>query len=82
MLTLTAKKTIYRMLKDLAIKNEITTIIISHNVHIVTEYSDYMLALNRCMNFFGESKEIKSPSLQTIIYGETVCKHSPSPTGD
>ena len=79
---LDSEEAIYKMLKDLARKNEITTIIISHNVHIVTEYSDYMLALNKCLNFFGESREINSPSLQTIIYGETVCKHGPSPTGD
>ncbi len=79
---LDSEESIYRMLRDLSKKYEITMIIISHNVHIVTEYSDYMLALNRCMNFFGESKEIKDPDLQTIIYGETVCKHGSSPTGD
>jgi len=79
---LDSEEAIYKMLRDLAKKNEITMIIISHNVHIVTEYSDYVLALNKCTTFFGESKEINSPSLQTIIYGEPVCIHGPSPTGD
>jgi zinc transport system ATP-binding protein len=79
---LDSEEAIYRMLIDLAKKNEITVIIISHNVHIVTEYSDYMLALNKCMTFFGESKEMHSPSLQTIVYGEPVCMHYPSSTDD
>jgi zinc transport system ATP-binding protein len=79
---LDSEESIYMMLRDLSQKNGITVIIISHNVHIVTEYSDYMLALNKCMNFFGESKELKNPSLQTIIYGEPVCSHEPSPTVD
>jgi zinc transport system ATP-binding protein len=79
---LDSEESIYKMLRDLSKKNGITVMIISHNVHIVIEYSDYMLALNKCMNFFGESKELKNPSLQTIIYGEPVCRHEPSPTVD
>jgi len=79
---LDSEESIYMMLRDLSKKYGITVIIISHDVHIVTEYSDYMLALNKCMNFFGESKELKNPSLQTIIYGEPVCRHEPSPTVD
>jgi len=32
-----------------------------------------MLALNKCVTFFGESKQIMSPDLQRTIYGEPVC---------
>ena len=71
---LDSEESIYKMLNDLAKKNNITTLLISHNIHIITEYSDYTLAINRCMNFFGESKEIISPSMQTTIYGEPVCE--------
>jgi len=73
---LDSEEAIYKMLMELAKKNDITMLIISHNLHIITEYSDYTLALNSCMNYFGESKEIVSPSLQTIIYGEPVCKRA------
>ncbi len=73
---LDSEEAIYKMLNDLAKKNNITMLIISHNLHIITEYSDYTLALNNCMNYFGESKEIINPSLQTIIYGEPVCKRT------
>jgi ABC-type Mn2+/Zn2+ transport system ATPase subunit len=53
-------------------------LLITHDVHIVNEYSDYLLALNRCITFFGESKEIMKPSVQRIIYGETVCAGTPN----
>jgi len=79
---LDSEEAIYGMLKDLAERNGITMIIISHSVHIVTEYSDHMLAINRCMNFFGESKQINDLSLQKTIYGETECKHYTSSNGD
>jgi len=41
--------------------------------HIIREYSDYMMALSKCVTFFGESKRIMEPELQRMIYGEPVC---------
>jgi len=72
---LDSEESIYRMLKDLEKKNNITILLISHSTHIIEQYSDYMLALNGCVTFFGESKEIADPSIQKIIYGEPVCVH-------
>jgi len=72
---LDSEESIYRMLKELEKKNNITILLISHSTHIIEQYSDYMLALNRCVTFFGESKEIADPSIQKIIYGEPVCVH-------
>jgi hypothetical protein len=43
-------------------------------LHIVREYSDFALALNKCLVFFGESKEIMNLNTQKLIYGEPVCK--------
>jgi zinc transport system ATP-binding protein len=71
---LDSEEAIYRMLNGLREKNQITMLMISHDIHIIREYSDYMLALNKCVTFFGESKQIMEPSLQTVIYGEPVCK--------
>jgi len=70
---LDSEEAIYGMLRRFTKENEITLLLISHDVHIITEYSDNMLALNKCVIFFGESKEIMNPSLQRIIYGEAVC---------
>jgi len=71
---LDSEEAIYGMLKRFTKENEVTLLLISHGIHIVRDYSDYMLALNKCVTFFGESKEIMNPSLQKIIYGEPhVC---------
>ena len=74
---LDSEEAIYGMLSELKKKNEITILLISHDTHIIREYSDYMLALNKCVTFFGESKEIMNPDLQRIIYGEPVCFEKP-----
>lgn len=70
---LDSEEAIYKMLSDLKQKNQITVLLISHDIHIVKEYSDYMLALNKCTTFFGESKAIMNPEVQKMVYGEAVC---------
>jgi ABC-type Mn2+/Zn2+ transport system ATPase subunit len=72
-----SEEPIFVMLNELKKKNVTTVLMITHDVHIVREYSDYLLALNRRVTFFGESKEIMDPSVQNIIYGETVCAGAP-----
>lgn len=71
---LDSEEAIYGMLKTLTEKNKITLLLISHDLHIVREYSDYALAINHCLVFFGESKEVMKPETQRLIYGEPVCK--------
>lgn len=71
---LDSEEAIYGMLKKLTTKNKITLLLISHDLHIVREYSDYALALNKCLVFFGESKEVMDPTTQKLIYGEPICK--------
>jgi zinc transport system ATP-binding protein len=68
-----SEEPIYVMLDELKKTKKITMMLITHDIHIVNEYSDYLLALNKCMTYFGESREIKNPSLQKRIYGEMVC---------
>ena len=71
---LDSEEAIYGMLRRLTEKNEITLLLISHDLHIVREYSDYALALNKCVVFFGESKEVMNPDTQKQIYGEPICR--------
>jgi len=70
---LDSEEAIYKMLNDLEEKYKITMLLISHDLHIIRDYSDYMMALNKCVTFFGESKRIMEPELQRMIYGEPVC---------
>jgi len=70
---LDSEEAIYKMLNDLEEKYKITMLLISHDLHIIRDYSDYMMALNKCITFFGESKRIMEPELQRMIYGEPLC---------
>jgi zinc transport system ATP-binding protein len=65
------------MLNELKKRKKITILLITHDVHIVNEYSDNLLALNKCVTFFGESKEIMNPTVQKTVYGEMVCIGAP-----
>jgi len=65
------------MLNELKKNKKMTILLITHDVHTVNEYSDYLLALNRCVTFFGEAKEIMNPIVQRALYGETVCVGAP-----
>jgi len=68
-----SEEAIYKMLNELKEKRGITILLISHEVHIIKEYSDYMLALNKCMTFFVRSENIGDLNVQKIIFGEPVC---------
>jgi zinc transport system ATP-binding protein len=68
-----SEEPIYRMLNELREQNKITILLITHDIHIIREYSDQLLALNKCVTFFGESKKIMDIEVQKKIYGEPVC---------
>ena len=70
-----SEESIFVMLNDLKEKKKITMLLITHDVHLVKEYTNQLLALNKCITFFGDSKQMAEPSLQQKIYGETVCLH-------
>jgi len=67
------EESIFTTLKDLKEKRNITILLITHDVHLVREYTDQLLGLNKCTTFFGDSQQIAEPSLQEKIYGERVC---------
>lgn len=72
-----SEEAVYMMLSEMKKEREITILLITHEVHIIRNYSDYMLALNKCVTFFGESSKIGDPNVQKMIYGEPVCLHYP-----
>ncbi len=67
------EESIFAMLTDLKKRTNITMLLITHDIHLVKEYTDKLLGLNKCTTFFGDSMQIAEPSLQQRIYGETVC---------
>jgi zinc transport system ATP-binding protein len=67
------EESVFSMLSELKKKRNITMLLITHDVHLVREYTDQLLGLNKCLTYFGDSQQIVEPSLQQKIYGETVC---------
>ena len=68
-----SEEPIYLMLNQIKKKSKMTILLITHDIHIVQEYSDNLLALNRCVTYSGPSSEIAKPKTQRMIYGEPVC---------
>lgn len=68
-----SEEPIFMMLNEIKKSKKITVLLITHDIHIVREYTDYLLALNKCVTFFGKSEEIANLEVQKRIYGEPVC---------
>ncbi len=68
-----SEEPIFLMLDGIKKTKKITILLITHDIHIVQEYSDYLLALNKCVTFFGKSAEIANIETQKAIYGEPIC---------
>jgi ABC-type Mn2+/Zn2+ transport system ATPase subunit len=66
---LDSEEAIYEMLNRLEHEHGITVLLISHDVHIIRDYSEHFLALNRSMICYAESEEIVKPSVLSAIYG-------------
>jgi zinc transport system ATP-binding protein len=63
-----AEEPIYDMVNTLK-EEGITIFLISHNMHVVMHYADYVLALDKRVLFFGDTKSLTHSQLLGIIYG-------------
>jgi len=67
---LDSEESILKMLKELKQKDGMTILLVTHDLHIIRDYSDYLLALNKSVTYFGESKDtLNAPGIQKMIYG-------------
>lgn len=64
-----SEEVIYEVLNKLEREVGMTVLIISHDVHVVMQYSDETLALNRTVTYHGESMNLSDPELIAKIYG-------------
>ena len=74
-----SEEPIFLMLDGVKKDKRITILLITHDIHIVQEYSDNLLALNKCVTFLGRSAEIANAATQQTIYGEPVCVEALKP---
>jgi len=71
-----SEEIIYETLNKLEKALGMTILLISHDMHVVTHYSDYVLALNKSVIFYGDPKKLSDPLLLKKIYGtEALAKH-------
>jgi len=66
---LDSEEAVYEMLNTLEHEHGITVLLISHDAHVIRDYSEHMLALNRKVICYDESDEITKPSVLHAIYG-------------
>lgn len=64
-----SEEAVYEMLNTLEHEHGITVILISHDVHVIRDYSEHMLALNKQVICYDESEQIARPSVLHAIYG-------------
>ena len=67
-----AEEPIYNRVKELKERLGITVLLISHNTHVVMHYSDYILALNRHLVYFGQTEATTHSKLISLMYGEDI----------
>ena len=76
---------LYESLNRLEKETNITVFLITHDIHIVTQYSDAVLALNATVRFFGPSSRFSEPDLLMEIFGSGAGlaehKHDFAPRG-
>ena len=67
-----AEEPIYNKVRSLKDELGITTLLISHNMHVVMHYSDYILVLNKRVLYFGEATKTTHSKLLSLMYGEEI----------
>src|SRR6266699_805879 len=60
---------LYEALNRLEKESNITVLLITHDIHIASRYSDAVLALNRTVRFFGAPSRLSEPDLLMEIFG-------------
>ncbi|HVG36976.1 MAG TPA: hypothetical protein VNA10_04530, partial [Thermoplasmata archaeon] len=60
---------LYEALNRLEKESNITVLLITHDIHIASQYSDAVLALNRTVRFFGAPSRLSEPDLLMEIFG-------------
>lgn len=63
------EETVYHLLRKLGDSNDITILLISHDLNIVYKYANNVICLNKEMFCYGAPNEILDPSALMKLYG-------------
>lgn len=64
-----SEEPIYERVSSLKEEAGITTIVISHNLHVVAHFSDRLLAVNRKQLFFGKTEDLSHNEIMNYMSG-------------
>ena len=76
------EEVVYSMLNKLKEEKGVTIMLISHDLHIVDEYADYVLVLRNQLLYYGKKENIEKRDLLRMIYGESSILLETSLLGD
>ena len=66
-----SEEIVYGMLHKLQLNRDITILLISHDLHIVEQYADKVLAINKKQLYYGDKKELDEPGILRMIFGDS-----------
>lgn len=72
-----SEEPIYEKVAHLKEEIGITTLIISHNLHVIAHFTDYILALNRKQLFFGATEGLAHQEIMALMMGSSISKSNP-----
>ncbi len=70
-----SESSIYRLLKKIDKKEEITIIFISHDINIVQGYAEKVICLNKKIICIGDPKTVMDQEIITKLYGSDAPHH-------
>ena len=65
------EETIYHFLHELHKKYDLTIVFITHDIHIVYEYADLVICLNKTMICSGQPQQALSPEILVKLFGHS-----------
>lgn len=71
------EETIYELLRKLQSSNDLTVIVISHDLNTIHDFTDLVLCLNRKQVCFGRPHDVLDHRLLHHLYGEEIERHHP-----
>jgi len=69
---ISGEETIYRLLVRLKKERSLTLLLITHDLSVVSKFSNFVICLNRCPICQGAPKEVLTPEILNKLYGREV----------
>jgi len=65
----------YELMKDIRTRHQVTIVMVSHEVHLVSQVADQVICVNKTMLCSGAPEETLSPEIINSLYGHDVSSY-------